>query len=280
MDYSTAFVFLLSVTVALSQNQCPPNEDRCPTSPPYKSPTITTSGSYRYVETTGCPPYDNPRWTNPVAACIQNKQYVLPLNPTRAQTPIPVGEPYGRYDGILYLKESPAPIFGALGVLTNGVLVFGVGSPCGYSSKCPEDGAPTKYVDAVESEGYTVDQCGGHAAPTNNQYHIHSNIGINTTTGQKQCLVNVDVPGQHSPLIGWIFDGFGLYGQYSVNGVVPTDLDQCGGHTHDINGSMVYHYHMPTSFPWTIGCFTGCPYVENNPREFANISQYGCPDDY
>ena len=99
---------------------------------------------------------------------------VLPLNPTRAKTPIPVGEPYGRYDGILYLKESPAPIFGALGVLTNGVMVFGVGSPCGYSSKCPEDGAPTKYVDAVESEGHTVDQCGGHAAPTN-QYHIHSN---------------------------------------------------------------------------------------------------------
>ena len=83
--------------------------------------------------------------------------------------------------------------------------------------------------------------------------------------------------GQHSPLIGWIFDGFGLYGQYSVNGVVPTDLDQCGGHTHDINGSMVYHYHMPNSFPWSIGCFTGCPYIENNPREFANLTQYGCP---
>ena len=224
----------------------------------------------------GCPPYDNPKWTNPAEACTSiEQQYTFPLVPKLAPTPIPAGEPYGRYEGILYLKEDPAPIFGPLGVLTNGVKVFGVGSPCGYSSRCPDEGAPTKYVDAVESEGHTVDQCGGHAAPTHD-YHIHSSIGINTTTGQTRCGVNVDTPGQHSPLIGWIFDGYGLYGRYSEGGKVPTDLDSCGGHTHAINGTSIYHYHMPNSYPWSIGCFKGCPYVGNNEREFGNFTRYGC----
>ena len=123
---------------------------------------------YRYVKTDGYPPYKNPKWTNPGHACIQDLTFKLPLTPKNAKEhiPWPVVEPYGRFEGILYLKEDPPPIFGAMGVLRSGVMVFGVGSPCGYSSKCPEDGAPTKYVDAVESERHTVDQCGGHAAPT------------------------------------------------------------------------------------------------------------------
>jgi hypothetical protein len=270
-------LFAFCFFTALGQRTCPPGEDQCPFSGPYNTVSISTDDNNRYVKTTTCPPYDNPRWTNPAAACIREQQtFTLPLVPTVAQKPIPVGEPYGRFEDILYLKEDPPPIFGAMGVLTSGVMVFGVGSPCGYSSKCPEDGAPTKYVDAVESEGHTVDQCGGHAAPTHD-YHIHSSVGINSSTSQVQCKVSPDVAGQHSPLFGWMFDGFGLYGRYSLNGTVPTDLDSCGGHTHIINGTSVYHYHMPDGFPWTIGCFKGCPVAANNRREFADLSKYGCP---
>ena len=275
------FVSLVLVTcfsLAISQQQCPPERAQCPKQAPYNTVSITTDATYRYVKTTGCPPYDNPRWTNPAAACVRHDQnYMLPLQPTFAKTPIPVGEGDVRYEGILYLKEDPKPIFGALGVLTNGVMVFGVGSPCGFSSKCPEDGAPTKYVDAVESEGHTVDQCGGHAAPTND-YHIHSDVGLNTSSERQECVMPADIPGQHSQLLGWIFDGFGLYGRYSQGGVLPTDLDECGGHTHEINGTTVYHYHMPDGFPWTIGCFKGCPLVSNNMHEFSNFTKYGCPN--
>jgi len=41
-----------------------------------------------------------------------------------------------------------------------------------------------------------------------------------------------DVPGEHSQLLRWLFDGYGIYGQFLLNGVVPDDLDECGGHTH------------------------------------------------
>ena len=195
-----------------------------------------------------------------------------------AKTPIPVGEKQEVFEGITYLKEDPKPILGALGVLKNGVRIFGVGSPCGFSSKCPDEGGPTKWVDAVQSEGHTVDFCGGHAAPTN-QYHIHSGIGFNSSAGRLACQLPQDQPGKHSRLLGWIFDGYGLYGRYSLGGKLPTDLDECRGHTHRINGVRVYHYHIPDGFPWTIGCFKGCPEVSNNPGEFAftvDNDEYEC----
>ena len=186
------------------------------------------------------------------------------------------------FNNITYLKEDPRPIFGAIGVLINGVEVFGVGSPCGFSSLCPDAGAPTEYVDAVESEGHTVDPCAGHAAPTGS-YHIHSGLGINTTEQREACRLPVDINGEHSQLLGWMFDGFGFYGRYSLEGKVPTDLDECSGHTHEIDGESTYHYHLPDQFPWTIGCYKGCPEVSNNENELRSIESnpdYGCPEGY
>ena len=183
----------------------------------------------------------------------------------------------------------PAPILGSLGVLINGVSVFGVGSPCGFSSKCPNQGAPTDYVDAVESEGHTVDFCeghtvdfcSGHVSPTGH-YHIHSGINLITAEERERCVLPADVEGEHSKLLGWMFDGFGLYGRYSQGGLIPTNLDECSGHTHEIDGVMIYHYHLPNGkFPWTIGCFKGSPIVSNNPRELGFIDsdpKYGCTE--
>lgn len=99
-----------------------------------------------------------------------------------------------------------------MGVLVNGINIFGVGSPCGFSSKCPEQGGPSKYVDAVVSEGHTVDGCGGHPAPTH-QYHVHSGIGMTTNYKREMCQLPQDVAGEHSKLLGWLFDGFGIYGR-------------------------------------------------------------------
>ena len=268
-------VFLCLFSLTNAQRGTCTRAPQCPTGNAMPTVSISSDADFRYVKTDGCPPYENPKWTNPAEACTQSLTFKLPLKPKDATTPIPVGEPYGTYDGILYLKEDPEPIFGAMGVLKSGVMVFGVGSPCGYSSKCPDDGGPTKYVDAVAAEGHTTDQCGGHAAPTN-QYHIHSGIGFNTSDDRVTCRLPQDMPNSHSQLLGWMFDGYGLYGPYSDGGKVPTDLDSCGGHTHDINGTVVYHYHLPSGFPWTIGCFTGCPEVSNNAHEFEDLAKYGC----
>ena len=252
--------------------------NQCPATPgPYMGVTITTDSTYRNVETSTCPPYNNPEWTNPSRACISQTTFRIPLNTVYARVPIPMGEPYGRYNGVLYLQENPTPIFGAIGVLSTGVSVFGVGSPCGGSVPCPDSGAPTQYVDAVEAEGHTVDQCGGHASPMG-EYHIHSGIGINPTSERQNCGgLPADQAGQHSQLLGWAFDGFGIYGRLSQGGILPTVLDECSGHTHE---AMTYHYHLPDQFPWTIGCYKGCPLVSNNPRQLGitdTNTTYGCP---
>ena len=255
---------------------------QCPTSEPFTVAAIDedSDADYILVETNTCPPYENPGWTNPANALVNNKIIMIPRFPKYAKSPIPVGEADSEYDGLTYLKTDPKPIFGAIGVLVNGVEVFGVGSPCGFSSDCTDEGAPTDYVDAVDSEGHTVDFCGGHAAPTGG-YHVHSGIGFVTAKQRGACRLPVDVEGQHSQLLGWMFDGFGLYGRYSQGGQLPTNLDECGGHTHKIGGIMTYHYHLPDEFPWTIGCYKGCPKVSNNRRELSAINsnaEYGCPE--
>ena len=250
----------------------------CPSVGPYANTNITIDSMYRYVTTDGCPKYDNPNWTNPVNACIHQFTYKLPRNPTYAPTPIPVGEELEQFNNIRYLKENPSPILGAVGVLKSGVVIFGVGSPCGFGSDCPFDntGAPSNYVDAVESEGHTVDQCGGHPAPGYGQYHVHSGLNFNTSAKRQSCALPHDVPNKHSKFLGWMFDGFGMYGQYSIGGQLPTDLDSCGGHTHKIGGVMTYHYHMLTDYPYTIGCYKGCPEVSNNMELAQRVGHHGC----
>lgn len=179
---------------------------QCPMTPPFMAVDITTDDDYRYVMTNTCPVYENPAWDNPNQACVLQQTYRIPLNPQPARVPIPIGQIHSIFENITYLQEDPRPILGALGVLVTGVSIFGVGSPCGASSKCPDNGAPTLYVDAIESEGRTVDNCGGHASPQN-EYHIHSGLFINTTSGREACRLPVDVPGGHSQLLGWMFDG-------------------------------------------------------------------------
>lgn len=85
------------------------------------------------------------------------------------------------------------------------------------------------------------DDCGSHASP----YHSHMNPACeyaNSTSG-------------HSTLVSIMLDGRGTYGLYeAAGGVVPSDLDACGGHygpvpatTYDgvtyAAASNVYHYH-------------------------------------
>jgi hypothetical protein len=70
---------------------------------------------------------------------------------------------------------------------------------------------------------------------------------------------------EHSALMGYAFDGFGIYGHRGENGKVLTnaDLDACHGHTHEIlwNGKKekLYHYHATWEYPYTVGCYRGTP---------------------
>merc|ERR1719440_147017 len=74
--------------------------------------------------------------------------------------------------------------------------------------------------------GDVLDYCGGHAVP----YHYHEKM---------DCLYSADPETKHSTRIGTAGDGNGIYGMYIDGGVVPDDLDWCGGRygvTPDSNG--------------------------------------------
>jgi hypothetical protein len=68
---------------------------------------------------------------------------------------------------------------------------------------------------------------------------------------------------QHSPVIGFAFDGFPVYGPYESDGVMAKDLagdnalDVCNGHSDEHRG---YHYHVtPGRFPYILGGYAGVP---------------------
>ena len=69
----------------------------------------------------------------------------------------------------------------------------------------------------------------------------------------------------HSALMGYMNDGFGIYGPRGENGSILSskDLDECHGHTHPVlwDGKMVnlYHYHWTYDFPYNIACYKGTP---------------------
>jgi hypothetical protein len=97
------------------------------------------------------------------------------------------------------------------------------------------------------------DHCQGHPE-RNGTYHYHS-----LTT----CLKDTDKEKEHSSLVGYAFDGFGIYGKHGENGQLLSnaDLDECHGHTHLIrwDGKManMYHYHATWEYPYTVGCYRG-----------------------
>lgn len=60
----------------------------------------------------------------------------------------------------------------------------------------------------------------------------------------------------HSPLAGFMADGIPIYGPYTSNSKVPTDLDECGGHSSD--AIQFYHYHFQGKYPYSVNCLRGC----------------------
>ncbi len=120
---------------------------------------------------------------------------------------------------------------GAIGVTRNGVVLYSASDGRGE--------------DAVARE--IVDRFGGH--PARDEYHYHF---------VPERLDAKPLANGHSGLIGWMIDGFPLYGYRGVGGVEMTNaaLDQCHGHEHDRWG---YHYHATIEYPYTVGCFRGAP---------------------
>ncbi|HYO10047.1 MAG TPA: YHYH protein [Tepidisphaeraceae bacterium] len=98
--------------------------------------------------------------------------------------------------------------------------------------------------DAAMNEVF--DKCCGHPDPRG-RYHYHV---------YPKCIHSsfADPAGRHSPLIGYAFDGFAIYGPNGEDGKPPADLDECNGHADADRG---YHYHVTNRFPYLLGGYRG-----------------------
>jgi hypothetical protein len=105
-------------------------------------------------------------------------------------------------------------------------------------------------ADAALNEVF--DECCGHPDPMGRyHYHIYPTC-IHTSF--------TDKPGEHSPIIGYAFDGYAIYGPLGEDGKEPKDLDECNGHTDSIRG---YHYHVTAKFPYILGGYHGVVEASN-----------------
>jgi len=103
---------------------------------------------------------------------------------------------------------------------------------------------------ALSGEISGFDQFYGHPQQ-NGMYHYHLEPLYLTT-----------VKGSKSSLIGFLLDGFPVYGPQEADGTSPSGLDVYHGHTHSTvdypNG--IYHYHVENSAPYINGNgFYGSP---------------------
>ena len=183
------------------------------------------------IESQGYPNHPTavfPNSGNPNSIRVQSFTFRLPLEPKLAD------------------KITRAPM-GPIGTALNGVVFFN----------------PFEMGGQNAVEGYSevwLDSCCGHPQQTG-VYHYHK---------YPTCVKSpfADDGKQHSPVIGFAWDGFPLYGPYDAAGVMAKDLkgdralDVCNGHKDEARG---YHYHVtPGRFPYILGGYAGVVEPSNN----------------
>ncbi len=138
---------------------------------------------------------------------------------------------------------SPQCVAGEVGIMLTGAILFSAFDAGGK--------------DALAHE--LQDSCQGHPQESG-FYHYH---------GLSSCLNDTQAEGSHSNLVGYAFDGFGIYGDKGEYGmeISTEDLDECHGHTHKVNwdgiNKEMYHYHLTQDFPYSVSCFKGKPSVKS-----------------
>ncbi|MFZ1321620.1 MAG: YHYH protein [Ignavibacteria bacterium] len=140
------------------------------------------SNNFVYVKCTGIPSYTIGPWAmNPNTPTNQNWTFKI------ARYPVPSGNPATAGNG-------------QLGVLVNGVVIFNAGDAMSYNNQNVWHRV-AQYFEAV-----SFDTSGGHPAP-GGVYHYHINM---------KKLYSQD-SNQHSPILGYMFDGYPLYGPYAYS---------------------------------------------------------------
>ncbi|MGE0560758.1 MAG: YHYH protein [Flavobacteriales bacterium] len=180
---------------------------------------VEYSTNYVYVTTTGVPAYPTGPFLdgNPSQAQNQSAIFKFPLNPTQN------------------VGTLTATTAGNIGVFINGVALFdyrdgvawnnSTSALCGGPGNAPCPGGPGTTQawnrDAIPAEKSGFDCSKGHPAMGN--YHHHQNpsafkLDLNVVSNicnlyDADGLYTINT-SQHSPLIGFAYDGFPIYGAY------------------------------------------------------------------
>jgi hypothetical protein len=191
---------------------------------------VTTEGATRILTGNGLP--DHPTGVYPITP--GDDAFAFDRNPNAIrEQPLRLTLP-----AMPSLADQPSCVpMGAIGVLHTGSVFFNALDAAGK--------------DAVANE--IQDGCGGHPE-ARGSYHYHNLTSCHDHEGEG-----------HSPLTGYAFDGFGIFGLRGEDGALLSnaDLDDCHGHTHTIDWDgrpvALYHYHATWQYPYTVGCYRGTP---------------------
>ena len=205
----------------------------------------------------------NVSWTNATFSVMVSgdKRVILgnglPINHTTGIFPISPSEPAYAYDRNpnsiqaqnISLSLPLNPTFaanpsclpaGAIAILTDGVVLF---------NPLDEVGRDAPAYETID------DQCDAH--PQQQGIYHHHNI--------PSCVLSKAVGSNTSTLVGYAYDGFGIYVERDKNGKLLTNanLDECHGRTSKINWdgnlSEMYHYVATLEYPYVLGCYKGTP---------------------
>lgn len=147
------------------------------------------SANFSYVKCTGIPSYTIGPWAmNPNTPANQNWVFKIARFPVPDPTPTVAGN-------------------GQIGVLINGVVLFNGGDAMSYNNQNIWHRL-AQYFEAV-----SFDTSGGHPSPQRS-YHYHINM---------KKLYSPDSTA-HSPLLGYMFDGYPLYGPYAYANINGTGV--------------------------------------------------------
>jgi hypothetical protein len=194
--------------------------------------TIRFAGTSMTVRAHNLPNHPTAKFPSPPGSGDRNPSYIQEHDYTYVIPLEPKPDPNAR--AMDRGNANRALPMGAIGIAVNGVVFYN-----------PFDAGMQDATDLM-------DRCCGHPSP-DNRYHYHK---------YPVCVKSpfADEGQEHSPVIGWAFDGFAIYGPYEAKGVMAKDskdnpLNAFNVHRDAERG---WHYHVtPGRFPYIIGGYWG-----------------------
>ena len=193
--------------------------------------TVRFDGTSLIIQTHGLPNHPTGKFPqtgfrgNPNYIIEQDSTYYIPLNP----------QPNLNHFVTAKDNSNHALNMGPIGIATNGIVFF------------------NPFDAGSQDASNFMDACCGHPN-FDGQYHYHKYpICLNTPWS--------DDGQAHSPLLGWAFDGYPIYGPYESKDVMAKDLtgpSKLNGFNMHYDSDRGWHYHVtPGVFPYIIGGYWG-----------------------